>query len=274
MFLLILIGAASAGGCALFVVSRKWCLPTSRTVPIIALCSLVAIAAVAFLGIGPQWVFIVSVWLLQGAGFVGIVLWQFYRDPERDVPIHPDAIVSPADGRVIYVRELAAGEPLRADKNAASMILHELRGTRVAGQALWQVGISMVFTDVHVNRAPIDGRLVVLHHRPVRFLSLRASEALNLNERQTMVLENGHCQVAIVQIASRLVRQIVSYSRLGETIVRGQRIGMIRFGSQVDLFVPVVAVSDLHVRVGQRLVAGETIVCRMRQRSNAPVVGA
>ncbi len=93
--------------------------------------------------------------------------------------------------------------------------------------ALWQVGISMVFTDVHVNRAPIQGILTFACHKPGKFLSLRREEALNLNERQTLIIENPgqDMQVMLVQIASRLVRQIVAYLKEGQSVNRGQRVG-------------------------------------------------
>jgi phosphatidylserine decarboxylase len=120
----------------------------------------------------------------------------------------------------------------------------------------------MVFTDVHVNRSPISGTVALVHHRPGRFLSLRQTQALDVNERQTMVIGNGVYQVGLVQIASRLVRQIVSYVAPGDALESGQRIGMIRFGSQVDLFVPVAVAPALEVAVGDRTIAGETIICR------------
>jgi phosphatidylserine decarboxylase len=144
------------------------------------------------------------------------------------------------------------------------MVLDEVRNTVFAQEALWQVGISMVFTDVHVNRTPIQGVLTFACHKPGKFLSLRREEALNLNERQTLIIENHSedMHVMMVQIASRLVRQIVAYIREGQSVARGQRVGMIRFGSQVDLFLPVCKVSQPEVKIGQRLQAGITVIAR------------
>ena len=152
-----------------------------------------------------------------------------YRDPDRVVPDEPGLVLSPADGSVIYIRRLEAGGPLRSEKNGAMIILDEIRDTAFAREALWQVGISMVFTDVHVNRAPIQGILIFVCHKPGKFLSLRREEALNLNERQTLIIENHSedMQVMLVQIASRLVRQIVAYVQDGQSVDRGQRVGMI-----------------------------------------------
>jgi len=144
------------------------------------------------------------------------------------------------------------------------MVLDEVRDTVFAQEALWQVGISMVLTDVHVNRAPIQGVLTFACYKPGEFLSLRRKEALNLNERQSLIIENNRedMQVMLVQIASRLVRQIVAFVKEGQPIDRGQRVGMIRFGSQVDMFLPIRKVTRLEVRVGQQLQAGETVVAR------------
>ncbi len=93
--------------------------------------------------------------------------------------------------------------------------------------------------------------------------SLRRKDALNLNERQTMVITGNSTQIGLVQIASRLVRQIVAYVDQGQEIAAGQRVGMIKFGSQVDLFLPRVQAPRLEITEGQRLIAGETVVCRL-----------
>jgi phosphatidylserine decarboxylase len=141
-------------------------------------------------------------------------------------------------------------------------VVDELQRTGLEDCELWLVGISMVFTDVHVNRAPIAGRIVLVKHQPGQFCSLRLPEAVNLNERQTMVFDNGRFQVAIVQIASRLVRRIEAYVGIDEHVTLGQRVGMIKFGSQVDIILPVRWVPALLVTVGQRLIAGESVLAR------------
>jgi phosphatidylserine decarboxylase len=257
--------AVLLGLLALSAASWKWCLPAAKTAWILALGALLGFIGAWWLqqrGM-PSWVVAGAIWGLQGGVFVGLVAWLFYRDPERVIPEDPGVVVSPADGTIIYVRKLEAGEPLRCDKNGAAMILDELQGTDLEREALWQIGISMVFTDVHVNRAPIAGRVALMQHRPGKFLSLRREEALNVNERQTMVLANGKFQVGLVQIASRLVRRIVAYVSAQEEVACGQRVGMIKFGSQVDLFLPLRLASRLEVSRGQRLTAGQTIICRI-----------
>lgn len=265
--------AALLGLLALAAASWKWCLPANRVAWILAAAALLGVLA----GWGlqrqgsPAWLVAIGIWAIQGATYVGIIAWLFYRDPERVIPETPGLIVSPADGTVIYVRRLEAGEPLRCDKNGAAMVLDEVKGTGLEHEALWQVGVSMVFTDVHVNRAPIAGKVALVHHRPGKFLSLRLKEALNVNERQTLVIDNGEFQIGLVQIASRLVRRIVAYVSPNQEIQRGQRVGMIKFGSQVDLFVPVRVVPELEVTEGQRLTAGETIVCRVMRAESVGV---
>jgi phosphatidylserine decarboxylase len=250
----------------LVLVSWKWCLPRDRSAILITVAAVIGLlGGTALMRSGVNWLLtFLLTGLVQGFIYCGALLWLFYRDPERIAPDEPGLILSPADGTVIYVRQLEAGEPLRSEKNGAMIILDEIRDTAFAQEALWQVGISMVFTDVHVNRAPIQGILTLVHHRPGKFLSLRREEALNLNERQTLIIENHsqNMQVMLVQIASRLVRQIVAYVKQGQLLDRGQRVGMIRFGSQVDLFLPVHKVTRLEVNIGQRLLAGATIIAR------------
>ena len=260
---------ALLGLLALAAASWKWSLPADRVTGIIAGATLLALLAGWWLQQQGSSAFLVAggMWTIQAATFVGIISWLFYRDPDRLIPKEPGLVLSPADGTVIYVRRLEAGEPLRCDKNGAAMVLDEVKGTPLEQEALWQVGISMVFTDVHVNRSPIAGKVSLVHHRPGKFLSLRLKEALNVNERQTMVIGDGDFQICLVQIASRLVRRIESYVSANQQVQRGQRIGMIKFGSQVDLFLPVRAISQPEVSEGQRLTAGQTVVCRVSRHS-------
>lgn len=251
------------GGVALLLaLSWKWCLPT-RVVGAILAVAAAAGGLVGAWGRTASWPPLLLLLAIGGAQlgvYVGAILYRFYRDPERTPPPDPRAIVSPADGTVIYVRRLAPGRVLRSEKRGAQLVLEELNGSLLVAQELWQIGISMVFTDVHVNRAPIAGTVTLARHQPGRFLSLRIPEAVNVNERQTLVLDNGRFAIALVQIASRLVRRIVAYVREGQPVERGQRIGMIKFGSQVDVFLPVEVAPELRVREGDVLVAGETVI--------------
>jgi phosphatidylserine decarboxylase len=253
----------------LLLISWKWSLPQNRSVTLIAAAAIGGLTGgAALVRVGVSWpLTFLLVGILQAGIYTGALTWLFYRDPDRVLPDEPGLVLSPADGTVIYIRRLEAGEPLRSEKNGAVMVLDEVRDTAIAWEALWQVGIAMVFTDVHVNRAPIPGVLTFACHKPGKFLSLRRQEALNLNERQTLIIENGShdMRVMLVQIASRLVRQIVAYVGEGQSLERGQRVGMIRFGSQVDLFLPIRRVKEVELKIGQRLQAGVTIVARYNE---------
>ena len=171
----------------------------------------------------------------------------FFRDPERAIPIVANGVLSPADGRVISVDD--AVDPFVGSSVRVAVFLSPL--------------------DVHVNRAPIAGRVTLRRHFPGRFGSLRRPEMVFENERATTVIEREEpatgqvLQVAVVQIASRLVRQIASFVEEGQQVALGQRIGVIRLGSQVDLVLP--ARDDLRVlvRPGQHLTAGESVVAML-----------
>jgi phosphatidylserine decarboxylase len=191
------------------------------------------------------------------------LLWRFYRDPERTAPTADDVVVSPADGVVIYVRRSEGGRLPVATKHGRPYALDELvRSPLSTGDAI-VVGIALSFLDVHVNRAPIAGAVTTQRRHPGRFGSLKDPAAVFTNERATTVLDRPGLQVAVVLIASRLVRRIVSYVREGEDVALGQRIGVIRFGSQVDLVLPDRDDVRVLVRPGRRVVAGETVLARV-----------
>jgi phosphatidylserine decarboxylase len=201
-----------------------------------------------------------AMWGITVAAATACLLAMFYRDPERAAPDRDDVIISPADGRVIYVRPVPAGEVPVASKRGHAASLRELRGTSLCDTGATAIGISMNLLDVHVNRAPVAGRVRRSERTHGTFGSLRNPEMVASNERVTTVIDAGDLQVAIVQIASRLVRRIVSFASEGDELRLGQRIGAIRFGSQVDLLVPAGMRVTLAVQVGDRLVAGRTIV--------------
>jgi phosphatidylserine decarboxylase len=201
-----------------------------------------------------------AMWGITVLAAVACLLAMFYRDPERAAPDRDDVIVSPADGRVIYVRPVPPGEVPVASKRGRAASLRELRGTSLCDTGATAIGISMNLLDVHVNRAPVAGRVQLSERMHGTFGSLRNPEMVGSNERMTTVIEAGDLQVAIVQIASRLVRRIVSFVSEGDELRLGQRIGAIRFGSQVDLLVPAGTRITLAVQAGDRLVAGRTIV--------------
>jgi phosphatidylserine decarboxylase len=201
--------------------------------------------------------------LITLAAAVAILAYRFYRDPDREPPSGGDIVVSPADGEVVYVREARGGVLPVAAKRGQNFTLEELTKTRLRSDDAVIVGIGMSFLDVHVNRAPIGGRVTLRRHFPGLFGSLRLPEMVFRNERATTVIEHGAVQVAVVQIASRLVRQIAGYVGEGEEVAAGQRIGVIRLGSQVDVVLPAEC-ADVTVGPGDRVRAGETIIARLR----------
>jgi phosphatidylserine decarboxylase len=242
----------------------KWQLGVRRTAVIILTLGLLSDLVVA--GVGGAFVpggwmgATVAVWILTVGSAFGLLAYRFYRDPDRQAPQRDDVVVSPADGEVIYVRRSEGGALPVSNKHGRSYALTELTKTPLHGDEAVVVGIAMNFSDVHVNRAPIAGRVALRRHFPGRFGSLRRAEMVFENERATTVIDGSGIEVAVVQIASRLVRQIVGFVREGEALTLGQRFGMIRLGSQVDLVLP--ARDDIHIttQVGERVRAGESIL--------------
>jgi phosphatidylserine decarboxylase len=188
------------------------------------------------------------------------LLVVFFRDPDRPAHSREDVIVSPADGRVVYLRPVQPGQLPLATKKGRTYALRELAGTTLGDGCATAIGISMNLSDVHVNRAPVGGRVRLVDHAPGTFGSLRSPEMLLTNERVTTVIDDGGFEIAIVQIASRLVRRIVTFVSEGDLLDPGQRIGAIRFGSQVDLIIPASPQIRLAVQAGDRVVAGQTIM--------------
>src|SRR5437879_5372364 len=179
------------------------------------------------------------VWLLTLVLALATLAYRFYRDPNRTAPERDDVIVSPADGEVTYIRPSQGGTLPVSTKHGHPYTLEELTRTALRSEDATVIGIAMSFLDVHVNRAPIAGHITQRCHFPGRFGSLKRPEMVFENERSTTVIERDGLQVAVVQIASRLVRQIAGFVREGQDVALGQRIGVIRLGSQVDLVMPV-----------------------------------
>ena len=189
-----------------------------------------------------------------------IVFYRFYRDPDRRVPPQEDVILSPADGTIRYVERVKNGEIPFSTKGQRRFRLSELTKTDLLDGDVLLVGIEMGVLDVHVNRAPVGGRIVFQQHTQGKFLSLRKLESLLENERVTTVIENGRLRIGVIQIASRLVRRIFSYFGKGDRLGMGQRMGMIKFGSQVDLGIPNLDSLRIRVKPGDEVVAGVSVI--------------
>ncbi len=199
-------------------------------------------------------------WILTVVAVFAFLAYRFYRDPERTIPDTPNTIVSPADGKIIYIRKSSNGMLPVSTKHGKHYPLQELIKTAFYTEDVMVIGISMNFMDVHVNRAPIAGRIAFQRHFPGLFGSLRNPDMVFENERTTTIFEQGTLQIAVVQIASRLVRQIVSFVKEGQEVAQGQRFGIIRFGSQVDLVVPASPSIEIRVKPGELVRAGETVI--------------
>ena len=210
------------------------------------------------------------VWAVTLTFATGVLAYRFYRDPEREPLGDVGAIVSPADGQVIYVRQAPGGVLPAVCKQGRTYTLEELTRTPLRHRDAIVVGIAMNFLDVHVNRAPIAGTVTLQRHIAGGFGSLRRPDMVFMNERATTVLEQDGLQVAVVQIASRLVRQIASFVTEGQRVALGQRIGVIRFGSQVDVVLPARPDLNVAVRPGARVRAGVSTVATLRVADQTP----
>ena len=179
------------------------------------------------------------------AGFaaLGAFFAYFFRDPERVVPLDEDLVVAPADGKVMI-----AGD---ADR-------------RWSPPGDWrQITIFLSPMDVHINRTPVEGRVTRVAYKPGRFLPAYKEEASG-NELNEIWLDHHGETVVVRQIVGILARRIVCRIEEGQTLQRGERIGLMKFGSRMDVFLP--AHAEIAVQVGQQTVAGETVLARLRPR--------
>ena len=262
----VMIPAAVFGSLFLWcVLSLKWrfrIVAALKNAVFVAVC--VGVLMTAILRLFPDlnpWAF----WVAEGFAILfvsaGMIAATFYRNPERIPPSEKDVIVSPADGTVRYILRIPSGRiPHSTKKNVRIPLIEFIKFGGFGDKDLVQIGIEMNVLNVHVNRAPVGGKVIFKERVKGRFLSLREGEALAQNERMVHVIDQGRFPVAVVQIASRLVRRIVSYCEEGQTLDLGQRIGMIKFGSQVDLLVPKQRNLRIRIREGETTLAGETIV--------------
>lgn len=251
----------------LFAAARKWELKVRHYLPWSLFMS--ALSGLSIYGLSqvlpnvPALLWLIPILVIAIVASIGAIMYFFFRDPERTSPHRDDQIVSPADGTVVYVKEIEDGRFPFAVKNNNTIPLSEFAQADLVPERGLQIGIAMNYLNVHVNRSPIRGAVRMVQAIPGKFASLKHLESLLENERALLVFENEHYKVGIVQIASRLVRRIVSYVEEGQTLAQGDRVGMIKFGSQVDLLIPYREDLDVQVEVGQEVTAGETILIQL-----------
>jgi phosphatidylserine decarboxylase len=181
----------------------------------------------------------INVWLAVVFGVLTCFVFWFFRDPERPIPTGAGLIVAPADGKIVQIRE-----------EQEDRFLHN-RAIRIS--------IFLNIFNVHVNRIPCAGKIREMVYHPGKFLAANLDKASSENERQAILIETPTGQrVVVIQIAGLIARRIVSWIRPGDSVERGYRFGMIRFGSRVDTFLPIG--TKLRVQLGDRVKGGETII--------------
>lgn len=188
---------------------------------------------------------VILYWIWNPLGWIGLILtfWcaYFFRDPIRVTPVDESLVISPADGIVCSVGAYAPPPELGLGE-----------------AAMTRVSIFMSVFDCHVNRTPVDGKVMRIAYKPGLFVNADLDKASEDNERNGFVIESPRGVFGVVQIAGLIARRIVSFSKEGDTLAAGERIGLIRFGSRVDVYMPAGCVPL--VAVGSKAVAGETII--------------
>lgn len=198
--------------------------------PFLGLAVLAAVAATVFLG-GWSWPF----WV------IALFVLQFFRDPPRSIPQQANAVLSPADGRIVVVEQVQ--DPY-------------------ANREALKISVFMNVFNVHSNRSPVDGTVDKVEYFPGKFVNADLDKASIENERNAVVVtaDNGSI-VTFVQVAGLIARRILCYVGNGDKLVRGQRYGFIRFGSRVDVYLPLTARPK--VTVGDKVSATETILAEL-----------
>ena len=201
-------------------------------------------------------VFALMAWETLAWPMAGVTLWvlAFFRDPARTVPQGDDLIVAPADGMVTLIQTVL---PPR-----------EMAGPDGLGDTpMTRVSIFMSVFDVHINRTPIRGTIKNVIYISGKFLNADLDKASEDNERQHILVERGDgLRIGFTQIAGLVARRIVPFVKPGDMVAAGQRIGLIRFGSRVDVYLPEGTAPK--VALGQRIVAGETVLARIGDNSS------
>jgi phosphatidylserine decarboxylase len=199
-----------------------------------------------------RWILLILALLAVTFGFISTwALWfffllvlctvAFFRDPERAVPTDEDLIVAAADGTVMDIAEVNENEVLK---------------TRTR-----RVGIFLSIFDVHTNRTPIDGSVIYCRHQPGLFLDARRPDCSEKNESMTWAFENPRVTIVVRQIAGAVARRIVAWAKVGDELKKGERFGMIRFGSRTELYLPLDA--EVLVKTGDHVFGGSTVIARL-----------
>jgi len=196
------------------------------------------LAIFALLAIG-SW--FISAWLSLLFLVLFFCIVFFFRDPDRAVPPDPNLVVAPADGTVRDIVELDENEVLKTK-------------TR-------RIGIFLSILDVHTNRAPINGRIIYRQHREGLCVDARRPDCSEKNESMTWAFENSRVTVVVRQLTGAIARRIVAWAEAGDELKKGERFGMIRFGSRTEVYLPLSAI--VVVKAGEHVAGGSTIIARL-----------
>jgi len=169
--------------------------------------------------------------------FLGLFVFYFFRDPERPIPSDASLVVSPADGHVVEI----------VDEELDSLTGH-------------RISIFLAVWDVHVQRAPVAGCIARVEYRPGKFMGAFRSKASQLNEQNVIYMDTAHGRVVFKQIAGAVARRVLFWKQEGTKVALGERVGMIRFGSRVDIWLPMEAV--ISVKHGQMVKGGESVLAK------------
>lgn len=195
-------------------------------------------AILAVLAVVSWWV---MPWLALLFGLLILYTLAFFRDPDRAVPAEPNAVVAAADGVVADIMEIDEPDVLK---------------TRMR-----RVGIFLSVFDVHTNRAPVEGRVTYREHREGLCLDARRQDCSEKNESMTWAFQNPRTTLVVRQLTGAIARRIVGWSKVGDELKKGERFGMIRFGSRTEVYLPLTA--TIVVNVGDRVAGGSTIIARL-----------
>lgn len=202
-----------------------------------------------------RWIFallvvlaLISWWFLPWLALVFVLLilytFAFFRDPERISPADALAVVAAADGVVADISELAEPEVVRAKMK--------------------RVGIFLSVFDVHTNRAPIEGRITYREHHKGLCLDARSEHCTTKNEAMTWAFENPRATIVVRQLTGAIARRIVGWSKVGDELEKGERFGMIRFGSRTEVYLPLDA--EIVVKIGDRVAGGQSVIAHLADR--------
>jgi phosphatidylserine decarboxylase len=175
--------------------------------------------------------------------FLILILYTlfFFRDPDRNIPADGNAVLAAADGTVADISEIEETEVLKTKMR--------------------RVGIFLSIFDVHTNRAPIDGRILYRQHHEGLCLDARSPDCSEKNEAMTWAFENPRATLVVRQLTGAIARRIVAWADVGDQLARGERFGMIRFGSRTEVYLPLAA--NVLVKVGDHVAGGSTIIARL-----------